>query len=243
MMYERLTLKTATGLPFLSLAFHATMGVTALTSGIIAIATRKGGNVHRRAGTVFVYAMIAMGLTAVGISLYERKNDVLGGALAAYLVFTGWTTLRPMRGAARGINIALMILTMIFVAGPYRRAMIALGMPGSQLDGVPAGMMFFLATVFLLAAIGDFRMLFAGGVEGSRRLARHLWRMCFGLFIASGSFAAQLVKMSFVPPQFRSMPVILLLGGGPLVVLVYWMWRIRWKANVDAVVTLSNYPT
>jgi hypothetical protein len=56
--------------------------------------------------------------------------------------------------------------------------------------------------------------------------------MCFGLFIASGSFAAQLVMMTFMPPQFRSLPMILLLGGGPLVVLLYWMWRVRLKQNL-----------
>ena len=97
---------------------------------------------------------------------------------------------------------------------------------------LPAGMLFFLATVALLAAIGDIRMMSAGGIRGSRRLARHLWRMCFGLFIASGSFAAQLVRLTFMPPQFRSMPVILLLGEGPLVVLLYWMWRVRLKQNL-----------
>jgi len=54
-------------------------------------------------------------------------------------------------------------------------------------DGVPVGMMFFFGSICLLAAAGDVRMLLHGGVSGVQKLA-HLWRMCYGLFIAAGSF-------------------------------------------------------
>ena len=43
--------------------------------------------------------------------------------------------------------------------------------------------------------------------------------------------------MKFMPPQLRSMPVILLLGGGPLVVLLYWMLRVRLRQNVRGLMT------
>ena len=49
-MIDRLTLATATGLPFLSLAFHFGTGLIALAAGVAAIAVRKGGQWHRRAG-------------------------------------------------------------------------------------------------------------------------------------------------------------------------------------------------
>jgi hypothetical protein len=98
-------------------------------------------------------------------------------------------------------------------------------------------MSFFLGTIVLLAAIGDARMIRAGGIQGTRRLARHLWRMCFGLFIASGSFVAQLVKMTFMPDWMRSLPVILVLAAAPLVVLLYWMWRVRLRRNLRGLMT------
>jgi len=91
-----LTFATASGLRLLSLAFHVATGVAALAAGYVAIAARKGGTWHRRSGVVFVYAIIAMGLTAVGIAVYEGKDDVAGGALTAYLVFTAWTTVKPL---------------------------------------------------------------------------------------------------------------------------------------------------
>ena len=238
-MYDRLTLATASGLPLLSLAFHVAAGTTALATGYVAIAARKGGTWHRRSGTVFVWAMIAMGLAAVGIAVFEGKDDVAGGALAAYLVFTAWTTVKPLPGAGGGRrgDIALMLLAFLFAAAGFAQAFTVLGMPGSQKDGVPAGMMFFLSSIVLLAAIGDARMIWAGGIQGTRRLARHLWRMCFGLFIASGSFVAQLVMMKFMPAWMRSVPVIIVFSAAPLVVLLYWMWRVRLRQNLRGLMT------
>ena len=236
-MTDRLTLATSTGLPFLTLAFHVAMGVTGLAAGSIAISARKGGTWHRRSGTVFVYAMIAMGLLAVGISLYEDKEDFLGGALTAYLVFTAWTAVKPLRAAGRPVHIALMMFAFTLAAAGLVEAFKVFGMPGHKREGVPAGMFFFLNTVVLLAAIGDARMLRAGTIQGTRRLARHFWRMCFGLFIATGSFVAQLVKMTFIPEWMRSLTVILVFAAGPLVVLLYWMWRVRLRHNLRGLMT------
>lgn len=238
-MSDRLTLVTSTGLPFLALSFHATAGTVGLVAGCIAIAARKGGTWHRRAGQAFVGAMIAMALTAVGIAAYEGKETVASGALAAYLVFTAWTTVSPLSARDRRVDVALMLLALVLAVGGFRLAFQALGMPGHESEGVPAGMHFFLSTIILLAALGDGRMIRAGGLEGTRRLARHLWRMCFGLFIATGSFVAQLVRMTFMPAWTRSLTAILILAAAPLVVLLYWMWRVRLRQNLRGLVTAT----
>jgi uncharacterized membrane protein len=227
---DPVTLAASAGLPLLALVFHVGTGVAALVAGFVALAVRKGGTWHRRSGIVFVYAMIATGIAAAGIAAYEGKPA--GGVLIVYFVFTAWTAVRPLRGPGRRVDIALMVLAFSLAAAGYSRAFTALGRPGNQIDGVPAGMMFFMNTVILLAAIGDLRMIRAGGVQGTRRVARHLWRMCFGLFIASGSFAAQLARMELVPGPVRSVPVIVVLGASPLVALLYWMWRVRLRQNL-----------
>jgi uncharacterized membrane protein len=232
-----MTLATSTGLPFLALAFHVATGLIALVAGFVAIAVRKGGTWHRRSGLVFVYAMIATGLTAAGLSVYEGKS-VGGGALTAYLVLTALTTVKALPGASRRVDVALIVLALTLAATTYQGAFTALGRPGNQIDGVPAGMLFFLATIVLLAAIGDARMIAAGGLLGTRRLARHLWRMSFGLYIASGSFFfGQFARMTFVPEWLRSMPVITVLGVSPLVMLLYWMWRVRLRRNLRGLLT------
>lgn len=235
-MGDKLTLATATGFPLLGLAFHVAMGLIALVAGYIAIAAPKGGRWHRRAGLVFAFTMIATGITAAGISLYEGKS-VSAGLFTAYFVFTAFTTVRPLPALGRGVGLGLMALAFTAGVATYLDAFTALGRPGNHLDGVPAGMLFFLGTAVLLAAIGDARMIWAGGIVGARRIARHLWRMCFGLFIASGSFVAQLAGMKFLPEAFRSVPIIVALAAGPLLVLLYWMWRIRLRQDFRGVLT------
>lgn len=227
-MSERVTLATSTGLPFLVLAFHVATGLIALVAGFIAIAIRKGGTWHRRSGIVFVYAMLATGITAAGIALYEGKPA--GGVVIVYFVVTAWTAVKPPSGAIRRVHVTLMVLAFALAAGEYVRGFTALGRPGSQIEGVPAGMMFFMATVVLLAAAGDARMIRAGGIQGTRRVARHLWRMSFALFIASGSFF--LGQMKFIPEPVRNVPLIIILAVSPLVLLLYWMWRVRIKQNL-----------
>lgn len=95
-------------------------------------------------------------------------------------------------------------------------------------------MVFFVATVCLLAALGDFRMIRAGGVRGARRLTRHLWRMCFGLFIATGSFF--LGQMQFVPAPIRVVPLLLALAITPLVLLLYWVSRVGLRHRVSGLI-------
>jgi hypothetical protein len=55
--------------------------------------------------------------------------------------------------------------------------------------------------------------------------------------IATGSFVAQLVRMTFMPAWTRSVPAILVLAAGPLVILLYWMWRVRLRQNLRGLVT------
>jgi len=105
-------------------------------------------------------------------------------------------------------------------------------------DGVPVGMTFFMGSVMLLAAVGDVRMLARGGVLGAKRIARHLWRMCFGLFIAAGSFflgpANRPLRLlssvglgQHLSPVLFSTTLYLILSILPLILLIFWLVRVR----------------
>ena len=85
-------------------------------------------------------------------------------------------------------------------------------------------MFFFLGSIGLLAAAGDVRMLVRCGVFGQQRIARHLWRMGFALFIATGSFLGQ--KRVF---PLLGGPKIMLLAGIPLLLMIFWLIRVRFK--------------
>jgi hypothetical protein len=92
-------------------------------------------------------------------------------------------------------------------------------------DGVPIGMDFFIGSVMLLAAAGDIRMVVRGGLSGAKRLMRHLWRMCFGLFIATGSFF--LGQQQVFPAILRGSILLTVLAVLPLVLLIFWFFRVR----------------
>ncbi|MGQ0646223.1 MAG: hypothetical protein ACT4P7_01560 [Gemmatimonadaceae bacterium] len=59
--------------------------------------------------------------------------------------------------------------------------------------------------------------------------------MCFGLFIASGSFF--LGQMKCLPEPLQILPLLLALGVAPLVVLLYWMWRVRLRQRLQGMIT------
>jgi hypothetical protein len=68
-----------------ALGVHVSAGLIAIAAGAVAIAARKGGPQHRRAGDAFTAGMLVMGLTAAGIAAGMRRPDlVMGGILAAY---------------------------------------------------------------------------------------------------------------------------------------------------------------
>ena len=121
----------------------------------------------------------------------------------------------------------------------------------SSQDGVPVGMTFFMGAVMLLAATGDVRMLLRGGVVGARRIARHLWRMCFGLFIAAGSFFLgpsnrPLRLLSAVglgqhlSPALFGTPLYLILSVLPLVMLIFWLVRVRLRNAYQGSIQLAS---
>ena len=182
---------------------------------------------------IFVVGMIIAAILASVISVYAGKS-VVGGIFVVYLIYTATTTVKALPGSGRRMDIALMIMAFAFGAAMVWDGIIVWGLPGHARNGVPAGMILFLGTVCLLAAIGDARMIREGALRGARRIARHLWRMCFGLFIATGSFFFGQAK--FIPEPIRIGPLLGVLGVAPLVILLYWMWRVRLRKRLEGMI-------
>ena len=67
-------------------------------------------------------------------------------------------------------------------------------------------------------------MILARGFRGTHRIARHLWRMCFALFIATGSFFLGQAKV--IPKPIRIVPLLAIPALLPLVLLLYWLARV-----------------
>jgi hypothetical protein len=99
----------------------------------------------------------------------------------------------------------------------------ALNSPGGTVDGLPPGAVFAFGSIGLLGVVGDARMV-AFGIKGARRIARHLWRMSFALFVATGSFF--LGQMKVMPPSVRIVPLLAIPAFLPLVLMLYWLVRV-----------------
>ena len=230
---NRVTFATSSGPIWLALLIHFGTALVALAAGAIALSVAKGGRLHKQSGMVFTVAMIIAGLFASIISAYEGKS-IFGGLFVIYLLFTALTTVKSVSWSGRRLDVVLMAFAFFFSAATYVEGFNIWQLPGHARAGVPAAMMFFLATISLLAGIGDFRMLREGALRGTRRLARHLWRMCFGLFIATGSFFFGQAK--FIPKPIRIGPLLAALGVAPLVILLYWMWRVRLRRRLAGII-------
>ena len=63
------------------LPIHVIAGGLAIVLGFTALFVKKGGNLHRRSGLLFVYAMIVMGVSA-SILEFLQGTDVTNLAAA-----------------------------------------------------------------------------------------------------------------------------------------------------------------
>ena len=215
------------------LPIHILAGSLALIAGWIALYALKGAQLHRRSGMLFVCAMLVMSSTgAVMAAIAPSKISVLGGVLAFYLVTTGLLTVR--RGthpAFRWIDIGGMIVAFAVSAAAFALAVAAATSPDGRLEGLPPGPAIMFGVVGLVAGVLDVRML-ARGVEGAHRIARHLWRMCYALWIATMSFF--LGQPDVFPEPLRHMiavraiPVVVL-----LLTMIYWLVRVLRKRGRD----------
>ena len=214
----------------LGLVAHVGSGSAAILSGAGALVVRKGGRLHRRFGTVFLFAMLSMSVlaallaaAAVARGHLGQMANVFGGAFAFYLVLTGWLTVRrPANTVGRpeiaGLVGALLIAAVVL----FWLLPMTLG-PGGKTEGVPIAAPVMFAGLATLVAILDLKVILKGGIAGTARLRRHLWRLCVGLFVASGSFF--IGQQADMPAVVRGSPILLALGAAPLVAMVYWLFR------------------
>ena len=206
------------------LVFHISAGVLAMIAGAAAISFRKGSRWHDTAGNVFVVSMLVMATFASCLAYMKHQtSNVFGGFLAIYMVTTAWATARRREGETGVLDwVGFVFATTIGVLSVIHGFQKITGRAPS--DGNPGGMDIFMGSVILLAGLGDLRML-VRGISGKRRIARHLWRMCFGWFIATGSFF--LGQQRVFPAWLRGSPVLLVPALLPLVLLIFWMIRVR----------------
>jgi uncharacterized membrane protein len=238
----------------LLLPVHIAGGLLGLLSGAAAMIFRKGSSRHVLAGKVFVASMLSMSAAAAYLAVLKQETpNILAGTLAFYMVLTAWLTARRKEGEISKLDWIALLIPLVGGTWVLMLGLEKLLSNTPPDDGVPLGMNFFVGSVMLLSAAGDIRMLARGGPFGDKRLVRHLWRMCFGLFIAAGSFffgpsnrplrlLSNLGLAKHLPPLLFSTSVYLILTILPFVLMIFWLIRVWFGNQIRAALRKLSLP-
>jgi uncharacterized membrane protein len=216
------------------LVLHVLSAIIGLMSGFVAMALRKGSGFHAAAGTVFFVSMLSASATGAGISLVLRPNtgNAMVSLLTFYLVSTAWVAARRRHGKPGVFDLgALLLVIAIGVAGAMWGVQ-AVGSKTGLKDGYPPLFFLVFALITLLFASSDVRMMVHGGVFGSRRIARHLVRMCLAMLLAILSSQGRVAPQWLRETNFIHVPAVLIVG-----LMIFWLYRVlaRKRALQDIV--------
>ncbi len=221
-----------------TLPIHIVAGALGIIAGFVALYTAKGGKLHRGSGRLFVYAMLTTavaGLTIAVVRGVAPAINVPAALLTAYLIITSLLTVRPLAAAPRWVDVGLLLVAVAVCLTSFTFGFEAVANGGTR-KGMPAFPFFMFAVVGLLASVGDLRMLRSGALTGAFRLARHLWRMSFALFIAALSFF--IGQAQVFPKPIRIAPLLALPVLAVLLTMFYWLWRVRVRRSLRGIVAV-----
>jgi len=219
-----------------ALFLHIGGGSVAMVAGGAAMLAPKGERLHRAAGTVFFGAMLTMATVAAIVAPMlptQQWTNTTAAVFTLYLVATAWAIVRRGEGEVGRFERAVMIIPLGIMA--LGAGVLALGLPVGK-DETPS-VVYAFAVICALSAAADLRMIRRGGISGVNRIARHLWRMSAALFVATGSFFFG--QSQVLPEPIRESVLPMILGLAPLVLMVFWLVRVRvsraWRAAAAAV--------
>ncbi|MFL5298092.1 MAG: hypothetical protein ACJ798_17080 [Phenylobacterium sp.] len=209
-----------------ALVAHIGGGMLGIAAGFVALAARKGETIHRAAGKAFLVAMlVALAVGAVVAPLIHQPANTLGALFAIYLLVTAWGTVKRPDGAASQLGIGATRVAAAAAVGLAAYALLGALEP-RVLPGLSSQLLLGNAIFVGVVAAADRRVL-RRELTGANRLARHLWRMCLAMFVATGSLFLGQPKV--FPIWLRGSPILWILALAPLAAMVFWLIRIRSK--------------
>jgi hypothetical protein len=209
-----------------ALSLHIGGGSLGILSGYAAVFVRKGAQLHRVFGTVFVVSMLIMAVMGLALSVWIRQtSNIIGGGLAAYLVATAWITVKRKAGTVGHAEIVLFAMALAITGLLLDWAWLASVSAKGTYLGFRASFYLVFGFFAALFAMLDLKVILRRGVSGSSRVARHLWRMCFALFFAAASFF--LGQQKVMPAFMQGSPLLYIPALAPLAIMIYWLVRVR----------------
>lgn len=216
-------------------AIHIAAGLLALPAGALALAARKGRRLHAAAGSVFFGTMLVLGVTAAALEPFrDPPGSPVAGLFVLYFAGTAWVAARRRDGRTGRFEIAACAAALGTAALMIRSAFVE----GATTPAGP-GAIYALAGLCLLAGLLDLNAIVRRRLTPAQRIRRHLWRMCFAFFIATGSFF--LGQQDVLPAAVRGSPILFVLAFAPFAAMAFWLVRMRFPKTA-ARLTLRDRP-
>jgi uncharacterized membrane protein len=143
---------------YLILFLHIAGGSAGIISGFVALLSRKGGRVHRVAGTVFFISMLVMATIGASASPFLPKPEmpnVFAGILVIYLIATSWVAIRRKNGSIGRLEFVGLIVALGVVASGAMFAKIASNSPTGTIGNTPPQAFYVFMIVGAIGAAGD----------------------------------------------------------------------------------------
>jgi hypothetical protein len=172
---------------------------------------------HIAAGTVSVCAGT--------IALKPQMITFLAGVFTCYLVATAWVAIRRTERKIGLFEFASPLVALTIGVAGVIFGLEALKSASGLKDGFPAEPYFFFAAIAMLAMALDVNLLFRHGLIGRHRIARHVWRMSFALYIAMGSLFTGPGAKAF-PESIRESSLLAVPENLVAVLMLFWLARV-----------------
>ncbi len=206
---------------------HIAAGIAAIPLGTIAVATRKGGQVHLLAGNWFAASMMVLGVTAAILEPFRTPTpgSPAGPLIVCYFVATSWMAARRRDGRTGKFEIGACAIALL--AGVV---IVWSGLMGEASTPAGRGPVIIFGAVCLLAGLLDLNAILRSPLSGRQRISRHLWRMCVAFFIATGSFF--LGQQDALPAAVRGSPWMFVPAFAPILIMLFWLARLRFAKAI-----------
>lgn len=157
----------------------------------------------------------------LGFAAGEALN-ALAGILTLYFVITAWATVKRREGQSGLFEIGAFVVAAAGSAVTFYFAYDSVQKGTALLGGIP---FYGFSGVAAACALADLSVILRRGIAGRQRIARHLWRMCLGFFVAVGSFFPG--QLPFFPEWVQNIePFILLFVPVFSVIGVMLVWLV-----------------
>ncbi len=204
---------------------HILGGSVSLLAGAGALWFQKGSTPHRAAGNIFFVFMLLMSGTGGYMAHINGEGaSVLAGLLTFYMTATGWATVKQGEGTVGTFEKIALVAAIAIAAYGMASGFEALNNPDGRKDGFPSAIYFIFGSVAVIAVLSDISVLMRGGIAGAQRIARHLWRMCYAMFMAVASFF--LGQQQVFPEALRGNPIFFVPVLLVIILLFFWLIKV-----------------